>query len=452
MTADRPRQAALEVLRAVREDDAYANLVTPQVLHGYGLTGRDAAFATELAYGTLRWQGWYDAVLATCVTRPWDRVEPAMRDILRLGTHQLLAMRVPDHAAVDSSCDLARMTGAPPGAKARAGFVNAVLRKVAAHDDSAWAGELCAGRAADDLTWLAERWSHPVWIVRALRDALGERRSELADLLAADNLAARPVLVARPGRIALDDLLMLPETAPGRWSPLAATLVDGPPEALACVREGRAGVQDEGSQLVTLALARAEVADDTGAWLDVCAGPGGKAALLDGWAHAAGGRLVAVEQHAHRADLVRAALAPGSGATVLVGDARSSPWGAERFDRVLVDAPCTGLGALRRRPESRWRRTPADLAALGPVQRELLVAALDAARPGGVVAYVTCSPHLAETELVVSDVLRRHPDVAVEDARALLPEVDDCGEGPYVQLWPHRHGTDAMFCAVLRRR
>ena len=361
-------------------------------------------------------------------------------------------MRVPDHAAVDSSCTLARGVGAKPGADARAGFVNAVLRAVARHDAEGWAERLRGDRAPDDLDWLATRWSHPVWIVRAMRDALGPARGELVDLLAADNAPARPSLVARPGRMTPEELLDLPEVEPGRWSPLAATLVDGSPDALACVRDGRAGVQDEGSQLVALALARAQVDDDSGIWLDTCAGPGGKAALLDGLAHAAGGRLVAVDQHRHRADLVERSFAPGSTSRVIVGDSRRAPWGDEQFDRVLVDAPCTGLGALRRRPESRWRRTTADLAALGGTQRDLLRSAIDAARPGGVVAYATCSPHLAETEFVVSDVLKGRSDAVLEDARALLPEVADLGDGPTVQLWPHRHGTDGMFLAVVRRR
>ncbi len=448
---DKPRAAALELLRSVREDDAYANLVLPQLLHGFGLSGRDAAFATELAYGTLRGQGWYDAVLADCVTRPWQKVEPALRDVLRLGAHQILSMRVPDHAAVDSSCALARTQGNRSGADARAGFVNAVLRKVAARDTDGWAAHLQAGRADDDVEWLATRWSHPAWIVRALRDALGSRRGELVELLVADNVPARPSLVARPGRMSVSELVDLPEVEPGHWSPLGGTLVDGTPDALACIRDGRAGVQDEGSQLVALAMTRAPVADDTGTWLDACAGPGGKAALLDGLAGAIGGHLVAVEQHPHRADLVTRTFAPGSPSVVLTGDARLAPWGDRRFDRVLVDAPCTGLGALRRRPESRWRRTPADLASLGTIQRDLLRSALDATRPGGIVAYATCSPHLAETEFVVSDVLRDRPDASLDDARALVPELDDCGEGPMVQMWPHRHGTDAMFLAVLRK-
>ena len=448
---DRPRAAALELLRTVREDDAYANLALPQILHGFGLTGRDAAFTTELAYGTLRGQRWYDAILTECVTRPYDKVEPGLRDVLRLGAHQLLAMRVPDHAAVDSSCALARELGAKPGADARAGFVNAVLRKVAATDADTWVERLGAGRDATDPDWLGIRWSHPTWIVRALRDSLGTRQAELEELLRTDNDAARPTLVARPGRMSQQELLDLPEVEPSRWSPLAGTLVEGAPDALACVRDGRAGVQDEGSQLVTLALSRVDVPADGGQWLDMCAGPGGKAALLDGLARESGGHLVAVEQHAHRADLVKKSFAPGSTSDVLVGDARQAPWGDREFDRVLVDVPCTGLGALRRRPESRWRRTPGDLASLGGLQRDLLREAVAAVRPGGVVAYVTCSPHLAETEFVVADVLRGRADLELIDARPLLPEVDDLGDGPTIQLWPHRHGTDGMFLALIRR-
>jgi 16S rRNA (cytosine967-C5)-methyltransferase len=135
----------------------------------------------------------------------------------------------------------------------------------------------------------------------------------------------------------------------------------------------------------------------------------------------------------------------------VVADGRSGPWLPETFDRVLADVPCTGLGALRRRPEARWRRHPGDVAALGPLQRGLLAAALAATRPGGLVAYVTCSPHLAETVSVVEAVLPAHPGTEVLDARPALGSVPQLGIGPFVQLWPHRHGTDAMFCALLRR-
>lgn len=452
---DKPRAAALELLRAVREDDAYANLVMPSIVQGFGLSGRDAAFATELGYGTLRWRGWYDAVLAECLTRSLDKVEPVMLDILRLGVHQILSMRVPDHAAVDSSCVLARASGAPSAGSARAGFVNGVLRCVTRVDADEREVRLQAQRSDSDVDWLAQRWSHPAWIVRAFKDALaagdveGSRSDELADLLRADNVPTKPVLVART--MPIDQLLALPEVRPGRWSPVAAELVDGPPEALACVRDGSVGVQDEGSQLVTLALLRAPIDGPDRTWLDLCAGPGGKAALLDAEARRRGAHVIAVEQHEHRAELVRSALPVDSVTDVIAGDARHRPWGDALADRILVDAPCSGLGALRRRPESRWRRTPADLATLGPLQRDLLRTAVDSVRPGGVVAYVTCSPHLAETQFVVDDVLRGRTDLMQVDARAVLPEVTDCGDGPAVQLWPHRHGTDGMYVALIRK-
>ncbi len=447
MSVDPARKAALEVLHSVREADSYANLIMPGVLARMSLSGRDAGFATELAYGTLRWQGLYDAVLATCVSRPWADVDDDMQAVLRLGVHQLLNMRVPSHAAVDSSCELARSLGAPGGAPARAGFANAILRKVAAHDFDYWVNSVAA---LSGIEGLATRWSHPAWIVRAFQDALGDRRTELPALLAADNEPAHPVLVARPGRIDPEVLLVRPEVSPGRYSPLAAVLRSGAPDALDIVRSGAVGVQDEGSQLVALALTRAAVSQPETAWLDMCAGPGGKAAVLAGIAEMRGIPFTAVELHPHRAHLVKRALGEVP-AEIIVGDAIDAPWGAQLFDRILIDAPCTGLGALRRRPEARWRKSPADLSTLGPLQRALLKSAIAATRPGGVIIYATCSPHLAETEFVVADVMSGQPQVVVEDARELLPEVSDVGAGPFVQLWPHRHGTDAMFFAFLRR-
>ncbi|GDX32092.1 rRNA cytosine-C5-methyltransferase [Actinomycetes bacterium] len=447
MSVDPARKAAFEVLRSVREDDSYANLTMPGVLTRLSLGGRDAGFATELAYGTLRWQGFYDAILATFVSRPWAEVDADMQAVLRLGVHQLLKMRVPAHAAVDSACELARSLGAPGGASARAGFANAILRKVATHDYDYWATSF---ESVGGIEALATRWSHPAWIVRAFQDALGDRRAELPALLAADNEPAHPVLVARPGRINPEVLRERPEVTPGRYSPLAAVLLKGAPDALDIVRSGAVGVQDEGSQLVALALTRAAVSQPENAWLDMCAGPGGKAAILAGLAAARGITFTAMDLHPHRAHLVESALGEVH-AEIIVGDATEAPWGDKLFDRILVDAPCTGLGALRRRPEARWRKSPADLSTLGPLQRALLKSAIAATRPGGVIIYATCSPHLAETEFVVADVVSGQPRVVVEDARALLPEVSDVSAGPFVQLWPHRHGTDAMFFALLRK-
>jgi 16S rRNA (cytosine967-C5)-methyltransferase len=209
-------------------------------------------------------------------------------------------------------------------------------------------------------------------------------------------------------------------------------------------------VQDEGSQLAALLLTRAPLEGPDGAWLDMCAGPGGKAALLAA-VRPDGVRLTAADRSPHRAELVRSALAGAADTEVLVADGREPPWAAGSFDRVLLDAPCTGLGALRRRPEVRWRRTPEDVAPLVALQTELLAGALASVRPGGVVAYVTCSPHTDETVGVVEAAAARD-DVEVLPVAPLFPEVPGLARGPYGQLWPHRQGTDAMFLSLLRRR
>lgn len=448
------RGAAYDLLHAVHVDDAYANIAMPEILSRAGLSTRDAALATELAYGTLRWQGLYDAILAECVDRPLAELDGRLLDVLRLGTHQVINMRIPAHAAVGETVELARdVVGEGP-----ARLANAVLRRVVDGGDlEAWRARVAVGPEA-----LAVSTSHPRWIVTALGEALARHRGApdpegLRALLDADNAPARPSLVAR--RMSVEELLALPGVEPGRWSPVGATLAEGRPDEIAAVRDGRAGVQDEGSQLVALALVNAPLEGPDRTWVDLAAGPGGKAALLARFAHERGAHLICVEPHAHRAELVRKALGAqdlgphewgSSDVEIRVADGRDAVASATA-DRVLVDAPCTGIGALRRRPEARWRRTPQDLATLGPLQRALLTAAIDAARPGGVIAYSTCSPHVAETDLVVEDVLRKRPDAELIDARPLLPGVPDLGPGPEVRLWPHIHGTDGMYLAMLRK-
>ena len=468
---DPVRLVAFDALRAVDERAAYANLVLPPLLRRAreegAIDARDAALATELVYGTLRRQGTYDAILAACVDRPLREVDPPVLDVLSLGAHQLLGTRIPTHAAVSASVELARAVLG----EGRAKFVNAVLRRVAQHDLDDWLHRVAPPYRDDPEGHLAVVHAHPRWIVSALWDALGGDRHAVEELLRADNERPEVTLVARPGRATTEELLRAPASAadgperdgatrpsgerpvrPGRWSPYAVRLSEGgDPGALEAVREGRAGVQDEGSQLVALALAAAPLEGPDRRWLDACAGPGGKAALLAGLAAERGAALLAVEKQPHRAGLVARALAGNPGPyAVVTADSTRPPWRPGTFDRVLVDVPCTGLGALRRRPEARWRRGPEDLARFAPLQRELLRTALAAARPGGLVAYVTCSPHLAETRAVVDDV-RRQLDAEPVDARPLMPGVPALGDGPDVQLWPHLHGTDAMYLALLRR-
>jgi 16S rRNA (cytosine967-C5)-methyltransferase len=441
---DPARAAAFDVLKAVRVDQAYTNLVLPAVLRHHGLSGRDAAFVTELASGTIRRRGTYDAILAACVDRPLSKVEAKVLDALRLGTHQLLSMRVPSHAAISTTVDLVRAR-VSSGA---AGFANAVLRKVSEQELSEWVGRVAPDPRVAPVRFASIAYSHPQWIVEELRNAVGW--NELYDLLAADNEAPRVTLVARPGRSTREEL----PGEPTPWSPYGSILEGGDPGAIPAVAEGRAGVQDEGSQLVAMVLAGAPVTGPDETWLDLCAGPGGKAALLAALASRRGARLVANELQEHRSRLVARSLAGADGVLgIVVADGTAPPWAPGTFDRVLVDAPCTGLGALRRRPESRWRRKADDLLSLVLLQRSLLASALDLTRPGGVVVYATCSPVLSETEGVVTSVLQTRNDVVLEDATNLLPGVPNIA-GPVpgtVQLWPHRHGTDAMFVALLRK-
>jgi 16S rRNA (cytosine967-C5)-methyltransferase len=499
------------VLAAVRDREAYANLLLPKLLGDRGLAGRDAALATELTYGTLRGQGSYDAVLAACSDRPLDKLDPPVLDVLRLGTHQLLATRVGAHAAVATSVDLARSVAGPRVA----GYVNAVLRRVSTRDLGAWLEIVAPSEAADPDGALAVRYSHPRWIVAAYRAALGDQAgTELEQALAAGNSRPKVTLAtfpAGPPRTAV----MPPDAEPGRWSPYAFTLDSGDPAPL--LATGAAAVQDEASQLAAIALAGASVTpraakrarrpeptangdSDCGPrdpgdgpgdgtaelWLDMCSGPGGKSRLLYGLAQlpfraerggsapadvtsAPRATLVCAELHPHRATLVRNTLARASrqaaaqgvqvpgvqvpGVQVVVADGTRPAWPEGTFDRVLVDVPCSGLGALRRRPEARWRKTPEEIPALAGLQRELLRSALRAVRPGGVVAYVTCSPVPAETTDVVTAVATDGAEINILDTAEVLAEVPGVRSSSlqFAQLWPHRHGTDAIFIALLRR-
>lgn len=441
-TIDRPRLLGFEALRQVNGEGGYANLVTAQVTAG--LDARDAGFVTELVHGTCRRQGSYDMIIERAAGRVLNSLQPAVVDVLRLACHQLFAMRVPVHAAVASSVDLA---GVAIGERVT-GLVNAIVRKLATRSWDEWLAALTAG--LPERASLAVRHAHPQWIVEAFATALASDDAELAALLEADNQPPVPMLVVRPG---LADVAELTAggAQPARWSPWAASRPGDPADLLA-VRQGRAGVQDEGSQLVVKAATSAGF--PAGPWLDLCAGPGGKSALLRGLAP---GLLVSAELQPHRAELVGRALrayrqtgADGRAHQVIVADGRVPAWQARAFSLVLADVPCTGLGSLRRRPESRWRRDPGGLGQLVELQAGLLAAAIESTKPGGVVAYVTCSPHRAETV----DVVAGARGVQLLDAPALLPEVPAAASRlnrRCIQLWPHIHGTDAMFCALLRR-
>lgn len=480
---DPARLVAFDVLQEVDVEGAYANLVLPRALRAVRrdiptFDSRDAAFASELVYGTLRQRGRLDWELARHMSRDVAETDPAVMDLLRLGAHQILDMRVPDHAAVAATVDLARQVVTDGPVR----MVNAVLRRVA--EDGAGGVQTAIDEIPEPDMRLAVRHSHPLWMVRAFRSALvahGEDAERIDDLLHADNVPPEVTLVARPGLVSPWDLadeaqdVLSTRVAPGDVSDLAVVLEDGDPANLPSVRSGTAGVQDEGSQMAALVAAASPLEGEDSAWLDLCAGPGGKAALLGALASTRGAHLVANEVHPHRSRLVERSVRalPEGTVEVHTGDGRTfggegTPWGLGSFDRILVDAPCTGMGSLRRRPESRWRRSASDLEDLVVLQAELLDRALALVRPGGVLTYVTCSPHVRETRDQVERVLDRGgvdllDTVALAEGLAPAPLGirDGAGRvtgmdgttrpGRTLQLWQHRQGTDLMFVACLRR-
>lgn len=516
-----PRVVAFDILTDVLHEDAYANLLTPRIVAASGMNARDRAFATDLVYGTLRWMRLLDAIVSAAAKRDLTAIDKGSLTALRLGAYQSLFLGVADHAAVSCTVALAKKrVGAHAG-----GFVNAVMHRIVSRGRKEWESIVVSRiPKADRLRRLGVRYSHPDWVVRELEqswkasgyadasaapseggDQTGNDGADngLERMLERDNEPPVVTLVARPGLITLDDLRgQLPDDAscePGLWSPYALRVRGVAPQTLAAVRAHTAGVEDEGSQLAALVLAAApldptgskHVSDDAASdntasndgasndgatgtdtrWLDMCAGPGGKTALLASLAAQRGATVTANEPSHHRAELVCENVSAISAGIDQVTERDGCEFGTAMpgaFDRVLVDAPCSGLGALRRRPEARWRKQSDDIAELAQVQVRLLESALQAVRPGGVVAYVTCSPVLDETVRVVDAVLARHGEgaqgegtgVRAErcDARAVLAGVVREGVripvpqgGGDVQLFEHVHDTDQMFISLLRR-
>jgi 16S rRNA (cytosine967-C5)-methyltransferase len=437
------RYVALAVLRRVERDAAYADVALDAALAERALSQRDRALATRLVYGTLAWRGLLDWHLARLAGREPQRLALPVRALLRLGLYQLLHLdRIPAHAAVSTSVDLAKRV-----APAAAGLVNAVLRRAARERDS-----LPVPDAADPVRHLAVMFSHPEWLVARWRAQLGDAETRL--LLAADNEVAPTVLRARPG--ARETLLTAlarggVAAAPTRYAPDGVRVEAVAPHALPGYAEGTFAVQSEASQLVGQLLdSQAGVRV-----LDVCAAPGGKAFYL---AEISGrtGSVVALDQRRRGASVI-AAGARRLGLTnlaALVADARRLPLAAaERFDRVLVDAPCSGLGTLRAHPEVRWSRVPEDLRRLAALQAQILEAATTHLRPGGALVYATCTISPEENEGVVEPWLAAHPELHREDAAAHLPpqaatHVDARGA---LRTFPHRDGLDGFYAVRVRR-
>ena len=432
--ANAARLVAFEVLRAVDEDDAYANLVLPVEIARAGLNKLDAAYATNLCYD----------------------IDPPVLDLLRMGCEQLLAMETPPHAAIHETVVIARnFFGQGTG-----GFVNAVLRRIS-EKAGQWP-EIVRSSTASHTEFLSLWHSHPRWIVEALEESLeasGRSRDDVESVLAAHNAPAKVALAARaisPEALAERVEAAKMEAFPGCLMPSAVLLGRGDPHRLYPVRDGLAGVQDEGSQLIAALFAAAPIEGKDELWLDMCAGPGGKTATLAAIAQGRGARIHANEPQEHRLDLVAASVEPWEDTVALrLGDGRElGVQEPNAYDRVLVDAPCSGLGALRRRPEARWRKDPKDIPGLAKLQRQLLASAFKALRPGGALVYSTCSPVLAETRDVVHDFLAAHGHARLLDAGEVANRVairDVSARDGMVQLWADADCTDGMFIALITK-
>ena len=434
---DAARLLAFDLLTEVNRNEGYSNLLLPQALNASKLDDRDRSLVTELLYGTIRMQGKHDWVLSQISDRPWSEVDPGIVDICRLGVHQIHEMRIPDHAAVAATVEVARKRIG----ESKASFVNALLRSVTRKSIGDWFSPL--EMITDSVERMAIKYSHPEWIVSAYYDLL-KNWDEVEAALKINNEAATPTLVSWPGFSTQQDLIEI-GGEPTDFSPYGANW-KGNPGALDLIKARKIGVQDEGSQLVAEVFAKAASGSS---WLDLCAGPGGKAALLSSIARQRNIKFTANEVSAARAELVIQVV---HGDRVLVLDGRTIGSLPEKFDAILIDAPCTGLGALRRRPEVRWRRTLQDLRALTQLQRELVDSAIEALKPGGVLGYATCSPHLAETSIQIADIKKNHSEILqVSVDEYLPPSLHNATRDGAMSLWTHKHGTDAMYLALFRK-
>ncbi|MCG8590628.1 MAG: 16S rRNA (cytosine(967)-C(5))-methyltransferase RsmB [Proteobacteria bacterium] len=443
------RLVAVRVLERVERARAFADLALHAALARSDLSPVDRALATELVYGTLRWRGRLDHALAQVLDRDLGRLEPLVATTLRLGAYQLLFTdRVPDTAAVDESVRCVRAAGV----ERATGLVNAALRRLAREKD-----RIAPPQLEDDAVGhLTHALSLPGWIAERWLEQFG---AEAAALLAEASNQAPPRTVRanrdRAGRAALETRLKerYPDVRPCRLAPDGLVLGEGPPPSHdAAFRAGDFTVQDEASQLV-VALLDPQPGDRV---LDTCAAPGTK---TTGIAERLGGSgdVTALDRHAGHLSLIhRDARRLGlKGIRTLERDASRSLASLTvdgLFDRVLVDAPCSGLGTLRRNPDARWRLRPEDPAKLATVQRHILTHAADVLRPGGTLVYSTCTVLPEENEQLVTDFVASR-----DDLRLVQPEESPSELGPvldaqgFLRCLPHVHNSDGFFAARMER-
>jgi len=446
LASSNPRQAACTVLLRIQKDGSFADQLIDRELANSALSGPDRGLFAELVFGVLRRQGTLDHILTGLLNQPLARLDPVVLVLLRLGLYQLVYLdRIPESAAVNESVNLAKQ--ALPRAS---GLVNAVLRNYLRHKDTVAFPDPAAAPAAS----IAARHSHPVWLVKQWFSQLGEQETEI--LAEASSRQAPLTLRANTLRISRDELMERfiangIEASPCTFSP-HGILVEGRHHipGLPGFREGLFVVQDEASQLAAILLDP----QPGERLLDACAAPGGKATHL---AQLMGncGELTAMDRAASKLPLIRET-AERLGISIIrtrAGDLLDRGLAApDSFDRILLDAPCSGLGVIRRNPESKWRLTPEDIARLAATQKALLTNAFRMLKPGGGLLYSTCSTAVEEDESVVEDFVSRNRDCVLEDLSEIFPAFKALfTPRGMLRTWPHRYVMDGFFAARLRK-
>lgn len=444
------RDLSLQVLRAVEEEGAYANLALNKFLEQYQPGKLDRAFATEITYGVLRRLNTIDWILAHFLKQPLASQTMWVRNILRMGTYQIMFMpKVPDSAACNESVELAKKYGHPGVAK----FVNGVLRNVARQQNDLDYPD----PKSDPVDYIALKYSHPTWLVERWLSDFGF--DQTIELCQANNRPAPNIVRVNTLKISRQDLIeRLKEEG------VEAKETNYVPEGLhingflsyrtlTAFQEGLFQVQDESSMIVAHVLNPASGSRV----LDVAAAPGGKTTHI---AQLMGdrGEVVAVDMYAHKLELIKDNC-QRLGITSIRGEVSDARELYKKYkgwaDYVLVDAPCSGLGVLRRRPDSRWRKDPSQLPGVIKLQKDILQSAAKCLRPGGVMVYSTCTLTREENMGVVEDFLSGHPEFSLGDLRQLLPpglDTEATAQEGYLQLLPHRHDMDGFFIARLRKK
>ena len=446
MSTINPRRAAFDILLRIEKERSYADILLDHALSTDQLTGPDRGLLTELVYGVLRRRATLDHLISLFSRQKTAKLERTVHLLLRLGLYQAFFLdRVPVSAAVNETVELAKSL-----APRAAGFINAVLRSADRGRDSVTYPD----RDREPSRYLATRYSHPLWLVERWLDQVGPEAESLAEAMALPAPLTIRANTLRTSRKALEARLAAEgaEAAAASWSPDGLHLATSVSLArLPSFREGLWTVQDESSQLAAHLLAPFPGATV----LDLCAAPGGKtthlAQLMDNR-----GEITACDVGDRKLRFI-AENVTRLGTTIirtvtLDAVAPLTPLAGKEFDRIIVDAPCSGLGVIRRHPEGKWWRSAADLPRLAAVQRTILANAAERLKPGGILLYAVCSTDREENEGVVDDFLSRRDDFVLEDVRELFPAWRElCTERGFFRSWPHRHGMDGFFAARFRR-